>query len=226
MHTRIAAAVLSSVFGAAILITSVNAQQLSDVQIADAIKAGESRNFKHLASDCLATAGFGEKMGGRMKGALSLTGSFDVTVSTNMGRIAYMAAQAKRLYKSFAIADVTESLKVPGVFVSVEPNAPMMQPGGGGARAAAPIERVVLQSKSKPDAVAQPTSVNLEPVPFMNKDGGKVEVEANRAVAVFDYSAVRQLPAGDLDVVVITTSGERKCKIGAKDRERLIPAGS
>lgn len=224
MRTRIVSAFLASAIGATMLFTSAHAQQISDAQIADAIKAGESRNFKHLVSDCLATAGFGEKFSGNMKGGFALTGSFDVTVSTNLGRVAFMAAQAKRLYKTFAPADVTESLKSPGVFVSVEPNKPMGNPGGKGARMAAPIESVVLKSKSKEDAFTQAANVDLEPVSWPSIEGGKVE--ANRAVAFFDFAAVRQLPPGDIEIVVITSSGERKCKIGTKDRERLALAGS
>jgi hypothetical protein len=36
--------------------------------------------------------------------------------------------------------------------------------------------------------------------------------------------SVKELPAGDFDVVVITQAGERRCKVGAKDRARLFPA--
>lgn len=214
-------AVIVALVALALLNVKANGQQVSDAQIAEGIKAGESKNFKSLVSECLATAGFGEKFSAQSKGGFSPTGSFDVTVSSSVGRIAYLAAQAKRLYKTFALADVPEALKTPSVFVSVEPNAPMGNPGGKGSRMAALIETVVL--KGKADAVVQPASVELEPVSWPSTEGGKVE--ANRAVARFDFGAFGKLPPGEFDVITITVSGERKCKVGAKDRDRLFPTG-
>jgi hypothetical protein len=33
---------------------------------------------------------------------------------------------------------------------------------------------------------------------------------------------VRELPAGDFDVVLVTQAGERRCKVGSGDRARLF----
>jgi hypothetical protein len=196
-------------------------QTLTDGQIAEAIKAGESKKFNHLISDCVATAGFGENMAAGLAGGVTRTGSFSVTLSGNAGRIAYMAARAKRLYKKFSIESVEEDLRKPSVVVSVEPNDP--QRGSNTISVAAPIEHVVLKSKTNPDVAIQPLTIETEPVEWSNLLGGKVE--ANRAVAFFEHNVVSELPPGEFDIVVITTSGERRCKVGNKDRDRLFPRG-
>lgn len=76
------------------------AQTLSDAQVAGAIKSGESRKFDHLMTDCMARAGMGESIGAGMSDGLQRNGRFKITVSTNEGRIAFLAADAKRLYKT------------------------------------------------------------------------------------------------------------------------------
>jgi len=131
-----------------------------------------------------------------------------------------MAAQAKRLYKPFSLDVVDEDLKAPAVFVTVEPNDPSRSDKT--ISVAAPIEHVVLKSKAKSETVVQPTKVDKDTVEWSNLLGGKVE--ANRAVAWFDQAAVRELPAGEFDIVVITPNGERRCKVGTKDRVKLFAA--
>lgn len=197
---------------------TVPAQSLTDQQIADAIRAGEARKFSDLVSNCAATAGFGESMAAGLAGGVQRDGSYGVTVSGNVGRIAFMAARAKRLYKKFSIDNVTEELRAPAIFVDVEPRDPSRSQQT--ISVAAPIEHIVLKSKVNPEAVVQPEKVDTEPVEWSNLLGGKVE--ANRAVAYFDYNAVKELPSGDFDVVVITPAGERRCKVGSKDRLKLF----
>jgi len=102
----------------------------------------------------------------------------------------------------------------------VEPNGPSRS--SNTISVPAPIEHVVLKSKAKGETVVQPMKVETEPVEWSNLLGGKVE--GNRAVAMFDWSAVRELPAGEFDIVVITPLGERRCKVGTKDRARLFSA--
>jgi hypothetical protein len=194
------------------------AQSLTDAQILEAIKAGEAKKYDHLVSDCVATAGFGELM--RSGDGVTRTGSFNVVLSTNPGRIAFMAARAKRLYKPLKLDDVTEDLRTPAVVVSVEPIDP--QSSGKRISVAAPIEHIVLKSKSNAEQVAQPSRVEKEPVEWSNLLGGRVE--ANRAVAFFDFGSVKELPPGEFDIVVVTTEGERRCKVGLKDRQKLFAA--
>lgn len=197
----------------------VHGQQfLTDSQILEAIKAGEAKKYDHLISDCIATAGFGSSMGGAMAGGVQPAGGFQVVLSTNSGRIAYMAQRAKRLYKKISLDEVQEDLRAPAVLVTVEPIDPSRS--SNTIFVPAPIEHIVLKSKAKGEDVAQPTSVEKEPVEWSNLMGGKIE--ANRAVAYFDYSAVKELPPGEFDIVIITTAGERKCKVGLKDRQKLF----
>jgi hypothetical protein len=198
---------------------AVHAQSLTDTQIAEAIKAGEARKFDRLVSDCVATAGFGSGIAANMAGGVNRMGAFTVVMSMNAGRIASMAARGKRLYQPVTLASVTDDLREPQVFVSVEPNEPSHS--AGSVSVASPIETVVLKSKANPAAIIQPTKIDFEPVEWSNLLGGKVE--ANRAVALFAPAAVRELPAGEFDIVVVTTAGERRCKVGVDDRKRLFP---
>lgn len=196
------------------------AQTLSDADVAMAIKAGEAKKFDHLTSECWARAGFGEIMGGSLSGGVQASGRFKAIISGNAGRIAFMSAQAKRLYRSIALSDISDDLRIPTVVVSVEPEKPSSSQSG--VTVAAPVEHIVLKTtKAGADTVVQPTRVETEPVEWANLVGGKVE--ANRAIAYFDYQAVFEL-AGPLELVVITTSGERKCKIDPNDRRRMFPA--
>src|SRR6266516_4214982 len=83
-----------------------SAQTLSDADVESAIKAGQTKKFDHLVSDCNATAGMGQGIAASLAGGMQPNGGFSVTVSANAGRIAFMAADAKRLYKSFSATDV------------------------------------------------------------------------------------------------------------------------
>lgn len=214
--------IVSAAIVAASLTIGVHSQgpTLTDAQITEAIKSGESKKFNHLVSDCVAKAGLGQSMAASLAGGVQRDGAFTVTISGNAGRVAFMAAQAKRLYRKFSIDNVSEDLRAPTIVVSVDPRDPAR--GSNSISIAAPIEHVVLKSKVNPDVSLQPEKVNTEPVEWSNLMGGKVE--GNRAVAFFDYRAVRELPVGDIDVVVVTPAGERRCKIGTKDRNKLFGA--
>ncbi len=192
---------------------------LDDVAVDAAIKAGQSKRFSHLISDCIATPGFGEGLGAAMAGGIQRTGGFNVYVSANAGRIAYLAADAKRLYKPFTIQNVDEALRTPMAFVAVYPQEP--DRSGNTYKVAAPIERVVLKSKNDPNAIVQPETFETEPVQWKNLLGGSVD--ANSATATFPFEAIKRLPPGEFDVVVITPAGERRCKVGQNDRKKVFP---
>lgn len=194
------------------------AQKISDAEALAAIKAGESKKFGDLVSNCVAGAGFAENMAAGVAGGIQRTGSFDVTLSANAGRIAYLAADAKRLYKPFTLTDIPDELRQPAVIVLVEPMKPTTSQNT--VNVPAVIDHVVLKSKAVAEVVIQPTKVDTEPVTWSNLLGGKVD--GNRAIAWFDYNAVRELPPGDFDMVVITGAGERRCKVGGKDRIKLF----
>lgn len=204
----------------AINVALLSAQALTDHKILAAIKAGQAKKFDHLVSECRAMPGFGEILSANIVGGVKLTNGFDLTLSANSGRIAYMAASAKRLYKPFALADVNDGLREPAVIVTVEPMKPSTEQGT--ATVAAPIEHVVLKSKAKSAESIQPLRVDMETIEWPTVQGGRVS--GNRAVAFFETGAVRELPPGEFDIVVITAAGERRCKVGLKDRQKLFTA--
>ena len=68
------AASISAPVAAAAPSTLVGRGLLSDAQVLEAIKAGEARKFNHLVSDCIAMAGFGERVGAGMAAGVNRTG--------------------------------------------------------------------------------------------------------------------------------------------------------
>jgi hypothetical protein len=246
-------------FRLAIILSVVGAvasqQRLSDADVERAIQAGVNKKHNDLIATCGAAPPVSgdvaaDSAGGRQTlgsfhsvtgfpGYLYSTGTYSVTVSTNRGRIAFLAAAASRLDKSFTLADVGDDLRGPAIFVHVEPDRPR-QPGtswvgsaaagdrepvldGRDYHVAAVIDAVALKSKSDPSKLLQPVSFATERVEWGRLLGQAVT--GNRATATFDYTAVRSLPPGDFDVVVITSPGERRCKVGRGDREKLFRAG-
>ena len=209
----------TAVVGMILSASSVEAQSLDDAAVDAAIKAGQNKKHGPLFSSCVATAGFGENMAAAIGGGVTRTGSFTVIVSRSAGRIAYMAADAKRLYKPFAISDVPDRIRANNlVYVTVVPHDP--QRLSNQIDVASPIERVVLKSKTNPNAVAQPQDMELTPLEWKNLVGGVVD--GNAAVATFPLGDVLEFPAGDFDIVVVTQAGERRCKVGKGDRQRLF----
>lgn len=210
-------AILTTIFWIGITTAAV-AQQLSDAEVNAAIAAGQNKKFDHLIASCSAHADFATVFNGNMAGGVQPTGAYQVTIATPSGQIAYLAASAKRLYKKFGIADVTEDMRAPGLVVLAEPNAPSRD--NKTTTIASPLEALVLKSKIKPDAVAQPTGLMTEPVEWTNLVGGKVN--GTRGTAHFELGDVKALPTGDFDVVLVTQAGERRCKVGANDRAKLL----
>jgi len=190
------------------------AQRLTDADIAEAISRGKAGDLKPLISDCVATASVGSFFSAGLTGD-GRTGSYDVVVSTHIGRIAVMAADAARRYEDFDISDVEDDMRDPGLFVSVDPTRPQSV-----SNLPSLIDHVVLKSKAKSADVVQPITIAQFPVEFGNLFGATFD--ANRAVARFDYAAVTSMPDDDFDVVVITADGERRCKVGTKDQRRLF----
>jgi hypothetical protein len=199
--------------------SAVSGQPITNGEIEAAIKAGLANKYDHLVSECAASTGasggFAAAFG---KGIESLT-PFDVTVAANAGQIALLAAEAKRLYKAFTIADVPDELKhTAAVYVVAAPR----RPGAlfGRVAAAAPIERIVLKSRTQADRVVEPASFENTLVTFNGPHGGTVE--STRGLATFPIAAVMELPRGAFDVVIVTHDAERHCKVGEKDRKKLI----
>jgi hypothetical protein len=130
--------------------------------------------------------------------------------------VAFLAAEAKTKYLPYTKADVPEDLLKPAVHVWIEPNEPIKFQKN--LLWASPIKHVVLKSKEKGDAVVQPDKLETEPVEWTNIAG---KFTGNRATVIFPMDAVKALPQGDFDIVLITEAGERRCKVRQGDRKRL-----
>jgi len=183
---------------------------LTDRDVDMAIAAGQ-RSGGGGGSYCMATSAFMDFS--------AANGSYNVLTVGPLGRIAYAAAEAKKKYLPYTRANVTPDLRQPAVSVFVEPNPPEFT--GGTWHQSAPVKHVVLKLKGRADdaAVIQPISIQLVDRSWNNSFGATFTSQG--AVANFDWSSFQQLPAGDVDVVVITDAGERRCKIGKKDRANL-----
>lgn len=202
---------------ALVLAPQARAQQLDDSAIVAAMKAGQSKKYDHLVSECVAIAGLGAHM--TADGIVQPLGTYTIIFAAAPGRIASMAADAKRLYKPFSVADIPEDIRS-GQTVYVEALPAKPSNSSNAIHVAPPIERIVLKSKTNPNAVVQPKHVEITPVEWSNLLGGKVA--GTSAVATFAFAEVKELPPGEFDMVLITTAGERRCKVGLQDRQRLF----
>ena len=207
----------SSIASALILPLHAWAQRLDDGAITAAIRAGESKRYDHLVSQCLAIPGLGAHFAA--EGVVQPLGNYTITLAAAAGRVAAMAAEAKRLYRPFSAADIAEDIRSgQTAYVAAVPANPTSS--SNAIHVAPPIERIVLKSKTNPNAVAQPKHVEITPVEWSNLVGGKVG--GTSALATFDAGEVRELPPSEFDMVLITPAGERRCKVGMKDRQRLF----
>lgn len=205
---------------AMLLASRGSAQQLTDAEVLQAIQAGEANKFNGLISLCYAHSGMGEGIAASLAGGVQADGGYSVVFARNQGYIATLAKAGKRLYKKVTPDAISDELRTPMVFVSIEPERPTRSSGSNKISVSSPVEHVVLKSKvGKDPMVVQPAKFDASPVEWTNLLGGKVE--STNVIAVFNVNDVIELTAGDFDVVVVTKSGERRCKIGTKDRATL-----
>jgi hypothetical protein len=197
--------------------TTVGAQHLtlSDADVDAAIRAGLRNDMRSLFASCDADAGLRQEIAANLAGGMKPTGGFRVTMSTNIGRITRLAADAKRLYQPFTVAHVPEHFRQAGVVVVVEPKRPTVDRGR--VELPAEIQRVILKPKATVATVVQPETLVMESVEWTNLFGATFR--GNHAVAIFSHAAVSELPPDAFDVVVITIAGERRCKV---DRDHLF----
>jgi hypothetical protein len=191
--------------------TSVDGQSVQQSPIETYREAAKIGKEDQLWSRCHATASSLERF------MVGPTGHpeyehYHITVAKTAGQIALFLAEAKRLYRD-GTAELTDRMKTDAVFVNADPH----QPSSGSAPAA--IEHIVLLSKNSGAAV-QPLELQIAPVEWGIAVGARAR--PTRASARFELRQVRELPAGEFDVVLVTQYGERRCKVGAKDRERLF----
>ena len=205
--------------------TPAPAQSLDDAAVDAAVKAGRSGTFSQLVFRCSVSPGLFRSW--PIAGPL---GSFSVVASRAAGRIASTAANAKKLEKPFSASDVTPEMRDDSIlFVSVTPDWPweywdsVIYPSQ--------IRHVVLKSKRQPDAVVQPVTSNSQPVEFSGLEhrfGRWFHEHFNSMCVTFPLEAVRSMPAGEIEVVVITQAEryrgreEIRCEMSTGDRSRIL----
>jgi hypothetical protein len=232
---------LTALAALCLLIAPIRAQVLDDAGIARALKAGSDNKFGAWTAGCTAEASRSERRAS--KEVLRPTGSYDVMLSTNLGAIAVLAHQAKG-GKTPAVSEVPTWALKPAVNVFVEPRTPPRD--WGAAYRGLPImevpssiERVVLSSTTAPTSAApEPESFETADASFsesrwlesylpkqIGPDGRPTPMvfERSRARATFSIESMKALPAGDLNIMIVTKDGERRCAIRARDRVRLFP---
>lgn len=213
---RIALPVLIAALSAAPLAAQ---DALTDAQVIEAMAAGATNKLNGLVSSCGATAGFGEGMAASMAGGVQPTGSYTVYLSSARGHLALKAKNAKRLYQPFGLADVTSEMREPRIYLTAVPDDPSRT--AKVIHIASPLDAIVLKLKdSKPPVAIQPETFETTPVEWKNLLGATLA--GTSAVATFSIGQFKELAAGDVDVVLITKAGERRCKIGDKDRAALL----
>jgi len=192
---------------------------LTDADVAAAIRAGEANKFDNIAVGCIARAGFGEGLGAAIAGGVQRDGAFTVAISGPAGLIAALAMNQKRLYQPLTVSAVPPEMRTPKLVAVVAPENPSLSATGHTMSVAAEIQHVVLASKNR-SVIMQPVSVQTQPVGWSNLLGGSVQ--ANQVTATFDNFAMAELPSGDVDAIVVTSAGERRCTIKQKDRQRVF----
>jgi len=202
------------------LAVSANAQSLPPEEIEQAIVAGQNGKHGQLLITCQAVIGFHEIFKGE-KAGLDFTGSYEIHLSRTTGRIALLAAEAKRFYKPFSITQVPDDLKVSDAVMTVEPVAPLVSPSEPGSiSVAALIETLVIKVWPNRNLVVKPTAFTTEPIEWPNVAGQTVR--ANRARARFRLGEIVELPPGALELAVVTPAGERSCIVPSRDRRRVF----
>jgi len=189
------------------LSTMASAQILPPPEIDAAIEAGRKGEADRMVSRCYATESVFDKIIPDPD-----VDVYQVAVSLTAGRIAALSAEAKRRYQTLLPKDVPKELRIDAVFVNAVPRDPPPK----ATHVSRIIQHMVLKSKN--GAVVQPDDLKTERVEWANPAGAV----SNRAFARFPIGNVRELPAGDFEVILITEGGERHCKVGTKDRERLF----
>lgn len=189
---------------------------LTDADVQRALSAGnDKKQYKNLVADCTAASG---AWAAALTGDNSLqTAGYRVTFTSHYGEIASLAANAKKKYlPTPAVVDVPEELRLPALYVWVEP-----RDSRGGTTLEGQIEHVVIRPEDRPQQTIQPLSQEFEPVAFQNVFGA--EYGRNRVLAVFPAEAARAAGTDrDLEAVIITGDAERRCNISKKDVAKLF----
>lgn len=181
-------------------------EESSNFQIQNAIA-----NPSKYAIYCQASAGFWKGMGDAAASGLAgrrhYSGDYIVIFASNLGLIGMAAHQARQRYEAFDLEDVDPSLYKPSMTLLIQPTGGQM----GNVAAAGQIKHTVIRRrKTKREDVIQPKSVKLSPEVYSNLFGA--QFVSSSAIVEFDHLGVLDIASrGDVEAVVITTAGERRC---------------
>ena len=213
---------------------------LSDEDVDRAIAAG--LDGQRLQASCNAGGAFPRNPD--EAGALA-----EVVAEGPAGRVMRLAREARQRREPFTRADVTNSLRAPVLYVSAELKTPVAPPRppvddvsappttgtpppAGGltppppaspfpaaapSRPLGPLQSIQLRSKELTGSILEvlappPAPLSLRPPPGLG---------ARRLAAMFDFSAFKALPGGDVEVTVQSPGGFRRCTISARDKAAL-----
>jgi hypothetical protein len=130
---------------------------------------------------------------------------FSTTCTATAGLDKHEAATSTTGTERTGSYDVTLSTGARTVELTAKPKKPVA--AGEATKVAADIDRVLLRSPVKSEATALPARESRGP-------GGEHR-------ATFDLGAIRALPDGDVNVVIVTPDGERVCRVDKAHREKL-----
>ena len=194
---------------------------LTDSEVQAALDIGlDGDEIKKVRRYCDARAGFGETLGGSLfnSGTTSL-GQFRVTMSSNIGEIALIAYEKKRRYQPVGLEDVPAELREPAAFVSIAPLGDSA--ADGQIDLPSLIEHVIARPQGDEYGAVQPLSIQTNPTYLQNLLGA--QIAANTAIVSFPAQAIYEIAENDdVEIVVITAAGERKCDINDDDIRRMF----
>ena len=184
----------------------LQAQGLTDQQIADAIAAGNAQRITEFIV------------------SIDRVGPFDLQMVGPLGRVALAAWQALRQGRTLTAADIVPDLKTARWLVVITPNLSpfrhahpertnVMAQLTRIERLLSPPTHVVLKHGSPADLV-QPESERTEAVAWFNSLGGRRDGQS--LIAVFDPA---KLP-GDTFTVVVNAVGLSPISVAIDERDR------
>ena len=206
-----------SIMASPVLAQSIALHPLDDDGVQAAIDEGSSNA---LSASCTANPGMGSIFGNALTAAVgggtTYTGGYSVTFLSHYGQIATVKSERERRYMPPPTpSDIPNELREPRLHLWIEPDGD--SDGDNLIELSASIEHVVIRPEDRTEGVIQPIDFTTEPVTFRNLLGA--EYVATRALATFPADSALEAAADrDLEVVVITPAGERRCNV---DNDRI-----
>jgi hypothetical protein len=142
-----------------------------------------------------------------------MAGCYRILLRGPQSRLAALAADAAQKFLPFDPASAPADVTARELDVVAIPGQPLYRPYSGWD-VTPPVTHIVL--KTKAGVVVQPLKVEPFPYEWTNAMGGKFT--SGGAVARFPLASI---PAGDVDVVIVSAQGPYQRTLKAKDRDRV-----